>query len=129
MLFILVTKFFVLASIISSSEINDYVLSRSRVFPRLHINEFSFYYGSQWYTFNSFLQNQDCLEKKILHYFYKLCELIYTKVKESNVFQEIDVCYDETISEHVLLALKFGNDFATDCQVLLYIFLIREQIK
>ena len=25
-------------SIISSREINDYVLSRSRVFPRLHIN-------------------------------------------------------------------------------------------
>ena len=30
-------------STISSSEINDYILSRSRVFPRLHINEFSFY--------------------------------------------------------------------------------------
>ena len=47
--------------ILSSSEINHYVLSRSRVFPRFHINEFSFYYKSQWYTFNSFLQNQDCL--------------------------------------------------------------------
>ena len=104
-------------SIISSSENKDYVLSRSRVFPRLHINEFSFYYGSQWYTFNSFLQNQDCLEKKILLYFYKLCELIYTKVKESKVFQEIDFCYDETISENVLLAFKFANDFSADCQV------------
>ena len=104
-------------SIISSSEINDYVLNRSRVSPRLHINEFSLYYGSQSYTFNSFLQNQDCLEKKILHYFYKLRKLIYTNVEESNVFQEIDLFYDETLSEHVLLAHKFGNDFSTDCQV------------
>ena len=39
------------------------------------------------------------------------------KVKERNVFQEIDLCCDETISEHVLLALKFGNNFSTDCQV------------
>ena len=41
-------------SIISSSEISDYIFSGSRVFSKLHINEFLTSYGSQWYTFNSF---------------------------------------------------------------------------
>ena len=104
-------------SIISTSEIKEYICSRYCVFPKLRINEFLICYGSQWYTFNSFLQNQDCQEKKILHYFYTLCELIYVKARETDVFQEIDLSYNETISEYVLLALKFGNYFSTDCQV------------
>ena len=41
-------------SIISCSEIIDYIFSGSRVFPKLHINEFLTSYGSQWYTFNCF---------------------------------------------------------------------------
>ena len=99
-------------SIISSSEISDYILSGSRVFPKLHIHEFLISYGSQWYPFNSFLQNQDCLEKNILHYFYKLCELIYVKIRETDVFREIDLSYDNINSEYILLTLKF--DFSTE---------------
>ena len=89
-------------SIISTIEIKEYICSRYCVFPKLRINEFLICYGSQWYTFNSFLQNQECQEKKILHYFYMLCELIYVKARETDVFQEIDLSYNKTISEYVL---------------------------
>ena len=66
----------------------------------------------QRYIFNSFLQNQDCLERKVLHYFYKFCELIYVKVREADAFREIDLSYDKTNSEYILLTLKF--DFPTE---------------
>ena len=66
----------------------------------------------QRYIFNSFLQNQDCLERKVLHYCYKFCELIYVKVREADAFREIDLSYDKTNSEYILLTLKF--DFPTE---------------
>lgn len=106
-------------SIISSSKIKEYIYCRSYdssyVFLQLRINDFLICCGSQWYTFNPFLQSQDRQEKKILHYFHTLCELIYVKVTEffSPVIQEIDLFCDESISDCVVLTVKFGDD--NDC--------------
>ena len=113
----------------SSKEIRDYIISTLlidsiRIFPELPINDELV--SPDLCTFNAISsQNSGVDSKKVLYHFYNLCKGIFSKIRGFLTKLQIDFYYNEDLSNHVILTIKFCNDIKT-IQIDGYYLLLKE---
>ena len=68
------------------------------------------FYGVDWYIFEA-TGSKIPNARKLLYHFYKLCELIFERIKrEVRENVQVDLFYNEMLSEYMAVSVKFCND-------------------